>query len=113
MRIVTLAVAAAAATTFAVSSAVVGHAAPPKCDDLSGVLDGSGTCRISATDPAYTMSITYPVDYPDQDGVVDYVRQTRDGFLNVAKAPGPHEMPYELETTATEYSSALPPRGSE
>lgn len=113
MRIASLAVAAAAAMTFAVSSVGVSHAAPPKCADLSGVLDGGGMCRISATDPGYTLNITYPVDYPDQDGVVDYIRQTRDGFLNVAKAPGPHEMPYELETTATEYTSALPPRGSQ
>lgn len=113
MRIVSLALSAAAAATLAVSTVGVSHAAPPKCADLSGVLDGGGMCRISATDPAYTLNITYPVDYPDQDGVVDYIKQTRDGFLNVAKAPGPHEMPYELETTATEYNSALPPRGSQ
>ena len=113
MRIASLVLAAAAATTLAVSSVGVGHAAPPKCADLSGVVDGAQMCRISQTDPAFTMSITYPTDYPDQDAVVDYIRQTRDGFLNVAKAPGPHEMPYELETTATEYNSALPPRGSQ
>ena len=113
MRIASLVLAAAAATTLAVSSVGVGHAAPPKCADLSGVVDGAQMCRISQTDPAFTLTITYPTDYPDQQPVVDYIRQTRDGFLNVAKAPGPHEMPYELETTATEYSSAQPPRSSQ
>jgi hypothetical protein len=113
MRIASLVMAAAAATTLAVSSVGVGHAAPPKCAELSGVVDGAQMCRISQTDPAFTLTITYPTDYPDQQAVVDYIRQTRDGFLNVAKAPGPHEMPYELETTATEYTSSLPPRGSQ
>lgn len=113
MRIATMALAAAAAATLAVSGVGVAQAAPQTCADLSGVLDGAQMCRISATDPAYTLNISYPVDYPDQAAVVDYIRQTRDGFLNVAKAPEPHEMPYELETTATEYNSALPPRGTE
>ena len=102
-----------AAVTLGWSSIAVASAAPPKCSDLSGVVDGAQTCRIQATDPAYTLSISYPVDYPDADAVVDYVKQTRDGFLNVAKMPGPQGMPYELDTTSTEYNSALPPRGTE
>jgi hypothetical protein len=79
--------------------------AVPTCADLSGVLDAGQICRIQATDPAYSLTVSYPVDYPDQAAVVDYVQQTRDGFLNVANAPGPHEMPYELDTTATRYGS--------
>ncbi len=43
----------------------------------------------------------------------DYVKQTRDGFLNVAKMPGPRDMPYELDTTATQFNSAVPPRGTQ
>ena len=113
MRISTsAAVVAAAAVTLGLTSAAGASAAPPKCADVSGVLVAQ-TCQIRATDPAYTLSIDYPTDYPDQVGVVDYVKQTRDGFLNVAKMPGPRDMPYELDTTATEYGSALPPRGSQ
>ena len=63
--------------------------------------------------PAYTLDIAYPVDYPDEQAVVDYVKQTRDGFLNVAKMPGSRDMPYEMDTTATEYNSAVPPRGTQ
>ncbi|KAA0081100.1 DUF3298 domain-containing protein [Mycolicibacterium sp. P9-64] len=117
MRIPTLALAFARITVgiSAVlwSSVAIASAAPPKCGDLSGVIDGAQTCQIQATDPAYALSINYPVNYPDAQAVFDYVKQTRDGFLNVAKMPGPHDMPYELETTATEYSSAVPPRGTQ
>ena len=102
-----------AAVTLGFSSVGVASAAPPKCADLSGVVDSEQSCRIQANDPAYTLSIAYPIDYPDAGPVVDYVKQTRDGFLNVAKMPGPHEMPYELDTTATQYNSALPPRGTQ
>jgi hypothetical protein len=74
---------------------------------------GAQTCQIQATDPAYSLDISYPVNYPDVQPVADYVKQTRDGFLNVANMPGPRDMPYELDTTATEYNSAVPPRGTQ
>jgi hypothetical protein len=109
MRISTAAFAAAAAATLAFSSGAQASATPLKCADVSGVVDGAQMCHVQATDPAYALSIEYPIDYPDDAAVVDYVKQTRDGFLNVAKMPG-HDMPYELETTATQYNSAVPPR---
>ena len=105
-------VVAVATATLALTSAAGASAAPPKCADLSGVVVGQ-TCQLRATDPAYTLSIDYPIDYPDQVAVTDYIKQTRDGFLNVAKMPGPRDMPYEMDTTAAEYGSALPPRGSD
>lgn len=74
---------------------------------------GGQNCQIQVTDPAYSLNITYPLDFPDQKAVLDYVKQTRDGFLNVAKSGAPRDMPYELDTTMTQYSSALPPRGSQ
>ena len=54
-------------------------------------------CQIQEGDPAYTLSIAYPVDYPDVQAVFDYVKQTRDGFINVAKMPDSRSMPYQLE----------------
>jgi len=113
MRIPTLALAVAGTAALGWSSVAIASAAPPTCGDLSGVVDSAQMCLIQATDPAYALSITYPVNYPDFQAVFDYVKQTRDGFLNVAKMPGPHDMPYELDTTATEYSSAVPPRGTQ
>ena len=92
-------------------AAVPASAAPPKCSDLSGTVDASQMCQIQEADPAYSLHIAYPVDYPDVKPVFDYIKQTRDGFVNVAKMPDSRSMPYELETSATEYNSAIPPRG--
>src|SRR4029077_1449508 len=109
---ISAAVVAVATATLALTSAAGASAAPPKCADLTGVLVGQ-TCQIRATDPAYTLSIDYPTDYPDETAVTDYIKQTRDGFLNVAKMPGFRFMPYEMDTTVTGYGSGLPPRGTQ
>jgi len=50
---------------------------------------------------------------PDQKSVADYITQTRDGFLNVAKSPAPATCPTSLDITATNYGSAIPPRGTQ
>jgi hypothetical protein len=115
MRIPTSVLAATAAVLVGSSSvfaAVPASAAPPKCSDLSGGLSGS-TCVIEAGDAGYSLSISYPADYPDVQAVFDWVKQTRDGFVNVAKSPDARTMPYQLEVTPTEYNSAVPPRGTQ
>jgi hypothetical protein len=113
MRISTLALAASAVAVFGWSGVGVASAAPPKCTDLGGVVDASQICQITATDPGYSMTISYPVGYPDVQPVFDYVKQTRDGFLNVAKMPDSRAMPYELDTTETEFNSTVPPRSTQ
>jgi hypothetical protein len=124
MRIPRLALVVAAAAIGWSSVVVVASAAPPKCADLEAVQipaapvpvatpAPSQLCQIVKTDPAYSLNITFPLDFPDQTAVSDYVKQTRDGFLNVAKSSAPHDMPYELDTTMTQYGSSVPPRSTQ
>jgi hypothetical protein len=121
MRRSTLALAASAVAVLGWSSVGVVSAAPPappappapKCTDLGGVVDANQICQIQASDPGYSLTISYPVGYPDVQPVFDYVKETRDGFLNVARTPDSRSMPYELDTTETEYSSAAPSRGTQ
>ena len=111
MRILKLTVLVAAVVLFGCSG--VAAAAPKNyCADLKGV-DAGQACQIQMSDPAYNVNISFPTDYPDQKSVADYITQTRDGFLNVAKSPAPRDMPYELDITATNYGSAIPPRGTQ
>ena len=62
------------------------------CADLGGAVDGN-TCRVHTTTDAYTVDISFPVDYPDPGPMIDYLKQTRDGFVNVSQMPGPTSMP--------------------
>ena len=113
MRMSTLAVSLSAAAVLGWSGIAVASAAPPKCTDLNGVVDANQICQIQVTDPGYSVNVSYPVDYPDAQPVFDYVKQTRDGFLNVAKIPDFRMMPYELETTETEFASGVTPKGTQ
>lgn len=79
--------------------------APVQCGSLGGAVDG-GLCRVVDTQPAYTLDITFPLDYPDEQVIVDYLSQTRAGFLNVAQIPGSRNLPYEMNVTAEEFRSA-------
>lgn len=111
MRAFSAAVLVTVAALF--SSSGVAVAAPKDyCADLKGGNTGS-TCEIQLADPGYSVDISIPLDYPDQKSVADYVSQTRDAFLNTAKSGAARTAPYELKMTPTEYSSAIPPRGTQ
>jgi hypothetical protein len=111
MRIAKVAVLVAAAAV--VGSTGVAVAAPKDyCAELKGGNTGS-TCVIQLSDPAYRVDITIPLDYPDQKSVADYMSQTRDAFVNVAKAGGAGATPSVLTIKPTEYNSAIPPRGTQ
>jgi hypothetical protein len=111
MRIVKAAV---LATAIIVSAGPAIATAAPKnyCADLKGVNNGQ-TCQIQLDDPAYTVDISFPSSYPDTKSVADYISQTRDAFLSVAKSSAPRDLPYALDITSTTYGSSIPPRGSE
>jgi hypothetical protein len=111
MRIFSVAVLVTAAAIF--GSPGVAVAAPKDyCAELKGGNTGR-TCEIQLSDPAYSVDISIPLDYPDLQSIADYISQTRDGFLNVAKSGAPRDTPYELSIKPTEYNSAIPPRGTQ
>lgn len=111
MRILKVAALVTAAVFF--SSAGVAAAAPKDyCADLKGVRAGSA-CQIQLSDVGYNVDISFPTDYPDAKSVADYITQTRDAFLNVAKSSAPRDVPYQLDITSTDYGSAIPPRGTQ
>lgn len=102
MRRSALAVLIAAA---AVLGAPPAGAAPLGCGALNGaVVDGN--CQVAASTPGYTLDLRFPLDYPDEQAVVDYLAQTRAGFLNIADDPETRGRPYELDATAESFRSS-------
>ena len=106
MRAVSVAVLATVAAIIGSSGVAV---AAPKdyCADLKGGNTGT-SCVIALSDPAYSVNISIPLDYPDQKSVADYVSQTRDAFLNAAKSGAQGTTPNSLTMTPTEYTSSVP-----
>jgi hypothetical protein len=111
MRFFSVAVLVTAAGIFSSSGVAV---AGPKdyCADLKGSRTGQ-TCEIQLADSGYNVKISVPLDYPDLKSVADYIAQTREGFLNVAKSSAARDTPYELDITPSNYTSAIPPRGTQ
>jgi len=108
-----LSVAVVATVAAALFSSAVATAAPKDyCADLKGANTGT-SCVVSLSDPTYRVDISIPLDYPDLKSVSDYVSQTRDAFVNSAKSSAAGATPSQLTMTPTEYSSAVPPRGTQ
>lgn len=80
-------------------------AGPGSCTALGGVVQGE-TCRVRASSPAYTIDLAFPLDYPDEQAIVDYLVQTREGFVNVSQTPGLRNRPHEMAVTAESFRSA-------
>ncbi|CAM3187401.1 DUF3298 domain-containing protein [Mycobacterium intermedium] len=106
MRFVIAAATVAAAALLSWPAA----AAPPSCASLGGTVDSAQLCHVRASTTAYTLDLTFPVDYPDQQALTDYVTQNRDGFVNVAQGSGRRDQPYQMEATTEQHTSGQPPR---
>ena len=87
-------------------------AAPPSCAGVGGTVDAGQMCHVHATGPTYTLNMTFPADYPDEQALVDYIAQNRDGFVNVAQSSGGRDQPYQLEATTDQHSSGQPPHNT-
>jgi hypothetical protein len=87
-------------------------AAQSGCADLQGTVDPEGICRVHVQNRAYTLDLSFPNDYPDQQPVIAYLTQTRDGFVNVSEDPDAHKLPYELDAEGAGYRSGPPTGGT-
>ncbi len=95
-----------------VTTAVLGSAgaavagAATECTAMGGVVESDNICHVKASEPTYTMDLRFPANFPDEQAIVDYLTQNRDGFVNVAETPGSRNLPYEMDATAQSFKSA-------
>lgn len=107
------------AATLLVGAAVGGWAgmpsavAGPSCAELAGVIETGQICHVHTASPGYILDLRFPVDYPDQQALTDYLVQNRDGFLSVVKTSGPRQMPYEMDATTEQHHSGQPANGAQ
>lgn len=90
-------------------------AAQPPCAELGGALETVNSeqlCRVHASTSDYRLELRFPVDYPDQQQLTDYVTQNRDGFIAIAQTPGARGLPYEMEATTEQQRSGQAPKGT-
>jgi Protein of unknown function (DUF3298) len=97
-------------TGIAVFAAAPAAGAQSPCDSLGGTVDADQICQVHSATPAYTIDISFPLGYPDQQSVVDYLLQDRADFLDwIDKfAPDGRNRPYTHDVTAMTYQSGAP-----
>jgi hypothetical protein len=84
------------------------------CADLSGTVDPDQICHVHSTGSSYNVDFNFPVGYPDQQALTDYLTQDRDRFVSyVTQLPPRNDLPYDLEAKGTTYRSGTPAPGTE
>jgi hypothetical protein len=87
-------------------------APPPPCAGLGGTVDATQLCHVHATGPTYMLNMAFPVDYPDEQALTDYITQNRDGFVSVAQTSGSRDQPYQMEATTEQHTAGQPPHNT-
>jgi len=88
-------------------------AAQNGCGALGGTVQSGNTCEVRTSTATYRLDIRFPLNYPDEQSVVDYLTQNRDGFINVAQTPDSRNLPYEMDVTSESFSSGPPTGGTQ
>src|ERR1700721_3761577 len=71
-------------------------------------------CPVQSNGSYYNVDFDFPVGYPDQQALPDYLTQERDQFVTyVTQLPPRNGMPYDLEAKGTTYRSGTPASGTE
>lgn len=109
LRVAAILVAGVLACSTGTSTA----AAQSACADLGGAVGPDGVCTVHTANPTYTLDMSFPNDYPDQQALTAYLTQTRDGFVNVSQMPGSWNLPYQLDAKGTGYRSGSPNGGTQ
>ncbi|MFI5509128.1 esterase [Mycobacterium sp. NPDC051804] len=96
----------AAATTSASPSATA--AASSACAELEGTVGEANLCTVHAETPNYTIDMSFPVDYPDPDAVVDVLTKQREGFIELVEEEPVRDVPKALDIKSQTFRSGTP-----
>jgi hypothetical protein len=83
------------------------------CADLGGAVGPDQTCQVQIVTTSYEIDFSFPVDYPGQQAVTDYLTQRREDFVDFVTGLPTREFPYALEANTTTYRSGTPTSGTE
>jgi hypothetical protein len=83
------------------------------CADLGGTVDPDQSCHVHSATASYTLDFSFPVSYPDQQPLTDYLKQRRDEFVDYAARGSNRPAPYSLAIRGSGYRSGTPATGTQ
>jgi hypothetical protein len=87
-------IALTAAIVCATMFSAPASAQPAGCADLGGTMQADQTCHIEKKTATYSIDIDYPLDYPDQQTLTDFVKQDRAEFMDSLATLPPRDLEY-------------------
>jgi hypothetical protein len=109
------ALAGAAAIVGAAACGTPAASSQSACAGLGGTVDADQICHVHSATASYTLDMSFPLDYPDQQALTDFLTQDRDEFVNwIAETRGDgRNRPYLHDVTAKNYRSGTPDSGTQ
>jgi hypothetical protein len=79
------------------------------CTSLGGTVATDQICHVRSATATYTLDFSFPVDYPDQQALTEFLKRRRDEFVDwVAQQPARvRSFPYELNIVGKTYHSGF------
>lgn len=75
------------------------------CDALGGTVSPDQTCYVRHAGVGYSAYLSFPVGYPDQQALADYLIPVHEEFVDFAQSHTEHDWPYTLTATSTQYQT--------
>jgi hypothetical protein len=111
--LIALAAAAVCAAAFGAPASARPATAATGCADLGGTVQAEQTCHVETKTATYSIEISYPLDYSDQQELTDFVKQDRDEFVDFIGTLPPRDWPYEHTVRPHTYTSGKAGAGTE
>jgi hypothetical protein len=108
-------VAATVIASAGVTTSIAAQAQSP-CAELGGAVRPDQTCDVRSATSAYTIEMSFPLDYPDMLAVTDFLKRDRDAFLAWITRFGPSDnrgRPYLYAVTAKTFRSGTADSGTQ
>ena len=83
------------------------------CAVLGGTVGDDQICHAHSATPDYTVDVRFPVDYADQQALIDAVTRVRDSFVDRVAQSMPRSFPYALYVIGHSYQSGAPASGTQ
>ena len=86
------------------------------CADLNGTVGRDQNCHVHSATSAYTIDMSFPLDYPDMRAVTDFLKHDRDEFLDWVAKFGPTDRrgrTYLFDVSAETYRSGSRDSGTQ
>jgi Protein of unknown function (DUF3298) len=91
--------------TSAAASTSTAAVTESACVALGGTVGPDQTCHAQSESAGYTIDIRFPVDYPDQRAIADFLKQQRDDFIEWVAPMPPTAYRGGLNIVADSYQS--------